>query len=243
MAATMQQDCPVCGGTGWRITNRDGRELAVPCECRLGAASVSVLRRTRIPPRYTQCTLDSFELWDPTNPRLGQVQKYAREFVAAYPAVARGLLFMGRVGCGKTHLAVGVLRELVQSKGVNGLFVNFLELVLALQMSFDGGGRSKESILSPVTDTELVVLDDLGAGKLTPWVMDLLYHVVNSRYMHRRMTLVTTNYTDWAAPESGEESLADRVSVRVRSRLHEMCDLLDIRSNADYRSRQALQRR
>lgn len=243
MAVSVRQGCERCGGSGWVIATRDGHELAVPCECRAGAGREALLRRLRIPPRYASCNLDSFELWDAENPRLGQVKKYAREFVAAYPAVSRGLLFMGPVGCGKTHLAAAVLRELAETRGVPGLFVNFLELVLELQMSFDGGGRSREAILSPVTETELVVLDDLGAGKVTPWVMDLLYHVVNSRYMNRRITLVTTNYTDWANPEAGQESLADRVSVRVRSRLHEMCDLLDIRSNADYRSRQARQRR
>jgi DNA replication protein DnaC len=149
---------------------------------------------------------------------------------------------MGAAGCGKTHLAVAALRELILGKGVRGLYVNFLELVQQLQMTFDGGGRNREEILSPPVEAEALVLDELGAGKLSPWVMDLLYYVINSRYMSRRVTLCTTTYSDFAAGAGSsprvDESLTDRISAPLRSRLYEMCELVDIRCG-DYRARRA----
>ncbi len=195
-----------------------------------------LLAACRIPPRYQGCTLDNFELWDPANPSLGQARRKTREFVDAYPAVTRGLLFMGQTGVGKTHLAVAALKELVLGKGVRGLFVNFLELVQELQLSFDGSGRNREEILRPVVSAELLVLDELGTGKVTPWVSDLMYYVVNARYMEKRITLVTTNFSDFPK-HSGEESLADRVTAPVRSRLYEMCERIDLRAADDYRRR------
>jgi DNA replication protein DnaC len=133
---------------------------------------------------------------------------------------------------------VAALSEIVAAHGARGLYVNFLELVQSLQMAFDGGSRSREEIMSPVIEADVVVLDELGAGKLTPWVMDLLYLVVNSRYMQVKVTLVTTNYSDHPK-RTGEESLADRVGAPVRSRLAEMCEApIDMRQGefgGDYR--------
>lgn len=215
--------CPTCRGTGWVIERREGREVAVRCACRSGRRAGALLASCRIPPRYAECTLAGFELWEPGNPTLSEALRKTRAFVASFPDVRRGLLFMGPVGIGKTHLAVAALKDLVARHAVRGLYVNFLELVQALQMSFDGGTRSREEIMSPVIAADVVVLDELGAGKLTPWVMDLLYLVVNSRYMQLKVTLFTTNFSDHPR-KAGEESLADRVGAPVRSRLAEMCE-------------------
>ncbi len=62
--------------------------------------------------------------------------------------------------------------------------------------------------------------------------MDLLYYLVNSRYVEGRVTIFTTNYSDFAA--GGQETLTDRVSARIRSRLFEMCRRIELRG-ADYR--------
>ena len=237
VASEAKLTCPVCRDTGWVIEKRKGRELAVRCKCRKDRKGDALLAACRIPPRYAACTLDSFELWEPGNPTISEALRKTRSFVAGFPDVRRGLVLMGPVGIGKTHLAVAAMKDLVAQHGIHGLYVNFLELVQALQMSFDGGTRSREEIMSPVIAADVVVLDELGAGKLTPWVMDLLYHVVNSRYMQLRLTLVTTNFSDHPK-RTGEESLADRVGAPVRSRLFEMCDPIDMRPGefgGDYR--------
>jgi len=246
MAANDGTRCPVCGGSGWTVERHEGREVAVRCACRREREREALLRASHIPARYLGCTIDGFELWDPADPTLSQARRRTREFVDGWGAAApeRGLLYMGAAGCGKTHLAVAALKELILTKGVRGLYVNFLELVQQLQMTFDGGGRNREEVLSPAVEAEALVLDELGAGKLSPWVMDLLYYVINSRYMSKRVTLCTTTYSDFAAgtgssPTSRvDESLTDRISAPLRSRLYEMCELVDIRCG-DYRVRRA----
>lgn len=255
--------CPVCRGTGFVIEKHGAVEVAVRCACHHARSPESLLAAARIPSRYAHCSIEGFEVWsgDHGSRNLqAQARRRTREFVDCYPGVERGLLFMGSVGTGKTHLAVAALKELVATKGVHGLYVNAVQLVQELQMSFDGGGASREEILGPVTETELLVLDEIGAGRLTDWVRDLLYYVINARYMTRRVTILTTNYLDtprlpadhgafpgsvtpdaaFASPQARPapyvESLADRITERLRSRLYEMADVIELRGE-DYRAR------
>jgi len=131
-------------------------------------------------------------------------------------------------------LAVAALQQIMREKTppVRGRFADFTALVLEIQMTFDGSGSSRD-ILRPLIEADLLVLDELGAGKTTPWVMDLLYYLVNTRYLEGRVTFFTTNFSDF--PRGQTESLTDRVSARIRSRLFEMCRRLELRGR-DYRA-------
>jgi DNA replication protein DnaC len=235
MAETSNDICERCGGTGWMLVEKDGVEVARRCGCADATRRQRLLDEAGIPARYRHCTLDGFELWNQKDPTLAKVRRAVQEFVDLWPEVDRGLLLMGPVGTGKTHLAVAALQEIVATKtpAVRARFRDFTSLVLEIQMTFDGSGGSRE-ILSPLITADLLVLDELGAGKTTPWVMDLLYYLVNTRYVEGRVTIFTTNYSDFPK-QASEESLTDRVSARIRSRLWEMCRRLELRG-ADYRS-------
>jgi len=226
--------CPLCGGTGWALTDSDGVEAVRRCGCDVERRRLELLASADIPERYRHCTLESFELWNPDDPTLGSARRAVQEFVDLWPAVDKGLLLMGGVGTGKTHLAVAALAALIRDKGVRGRFADFTSLVLEIQMTFDVPGGSR-SLLRPLVEAELLVLDELGAGKTSPWVTDLLYYLVNTRYLEGRVTVFTTNYSDFPR-RADEESLTDRVSARIRSRLFEMCRRVELRGG-DFRER------
>ena len=231
---TTETTCTLCEGTGWTLIEEEGVELVRRCECAEGRTRQRLLEQAGIPARYRHCTLDSFELWNPEDPTLAKTLRAVQEFVDLYPADDKGLLLMGSVGTGKTHLAVAALQQIMREKTppVRGRFADFTALVLEIQMTFDGSGSSRD-ILRPLIEADLLVLDELGAGKTTPWVMDLLYYLVNTRYLEGRVTHVTTNFSDFARGQT--ESLTDRVSARIRSRLYEMCRRLELRGR-DYRA-------
>jgi DNA replication protein DnaC len=228
--------CARCGGTGFEIVERDGREFAQPCSCRRPAGQdrsvLSFLANCRIPPRYEHCSIEHFEAG---NESLEAARDRAKTYCRDYPYLGQdeglGLLMTGRSGLGKTHLAVAVLRELWTTKGARGQFWDFHELIREIRNSYNEETRTTElQVLEPVMGADILLLDDLGAWKMTDWMLDTLFFVLNSRYLAKRSTLITTNFPD-ATPESvaGDRSnrrgeyLVERIGAPLRSRLMEMC--------------------
>jgi DNA replication protein DnaC len=230
---TQGATCGLCGGTGWVLESTDGRKQARPCSCRAEALRRERLEAAGIPLRYQA---DNFANFDERTAALVSAKRIAREFIDSYPVVESGLLFVGPAGRGKTHLACAILSELVVTKGVSALYADFSDLLLRIQTSFrPDADSSKESVLTPYAEAELLVLDELGASKPHAWVLDVLYNLLNTRYNRKRITIATSNYEDEPDVASGErEKLEDRIGYRLRSRLYEMCTLVPLRGE-DYR--------
>jgi DNA replication protein DnaC len=229
----VRDTCPICGGKGWILDSIEGRREARPCSCRDETRRRERLESAGIPERYRDCNFANFA---ETTPALARAKEIGREFVESYPAVESGLLLVGPAGRGKTHLACAILSELVVTKGVAGLYADFSDLLLRIQTSFrPDADSSKESVLNPYADAELLVLDELGASKPHAWVLDVLYNLLNTRYNRKRITIATSNFEDEPDSASGErEKLEDRIGYRLRSRLYEMCTLVALRGK-DYR--------
>lgn len=241
--------CPECEGRGWVIVEDSGSGTARPCDCRKRRLAARLLGAAGIPERYAACTLEGFR--DNTHPsstareQLLQARRTAEVYVDTFYGEGRhresGLLFSGPAGAGKTHLAVGVLRALIQRYGVRGRFTDFTTLIHQIQTTFDpSSAESKSQVLDPVVGAEVLVLDELGAQKPTPWVQDILYLIINTRYTERRPTLFTTNYPlersrtgpreassldrgpDPPAFDRGVPPLEERIPAQLISRLFEM---------------------
>ncbi|MEP6900399.1 MAG: ATP-binding protein [Actinomycetota bacterium] len=213
--------CPKCYGSGMEVVPGKG---ARKCECRKQNSHTNLLDKTRIPKRYLDCHFHSYRAMNPSQER---AFKYASKLTMEYPAVERGLLFMGTVGVGKTHLAVSILKGLTE-RGFNCLFYESGSLLKEIQNSYNTSTQTSElKVLAPILEAEILVLDEIGATKPSEWVRDTMANIVNTRYNDKKLTIITTNYLDEKRIER-EETLEERIGVRLRSRLFEMCKTVAI---------------
>jgi len=254
IAAQPETECPLCAGTGWKSIAVPGKASRVTrCDCRVDARAARLFQSAKIPARYEHCTLVEFTTdFTGAHRSLAAARLAAGRFVEEYPLEKSGMLFIGPIGTGKTHLAVGIIEELIRSKGVHCLFCDYRELLKEIQNSYNPNVQTTElEILRPVFDVEVLVLDELGAVKPTEWVWDTVSHILNSRYNEKKTTIITTNFpnlppgeapagrgsaAEAARQAARSETLGDRITERMRSRLHEMCRVVEM-EGGDFRQR------
>lgn len=204
---TTQTMCPKCNDTGvWPM-------LPVEyCNCEIGVAKraesdrrnqlerlVRAWDACQVPRRFTGLTLGGH----PDGPAAREAAVWAdgtRE---------TNLLITGGVGTGKTGLASAVVRHLVL-KHVSGIrFVSVPAMLDAMRP----GGVDDPTLMTSLVGTNLLVLDDLGAERVTDWVRERLYVLLNGRYEAMQSTIVTSN--------CDVHTLASAIDERTISRLTE----------------------
>jgi DNA replication protein DnaC len=237
LSDTESQSCTICYNTGWeRVGNLGVRPCSI---CRNRSKYSILLDSARIPERYIHCTLDDYA---PQNEEQQHVIRFCKSFINGYHNSCKGILFLGPCGVGKTHLAVALIKELMRQKNARCLFYDLRDLLKEIQDAYNSGASEKD-IVAPIYRVDVLVLDELGATRPTDWVHETVTHIINTRYNEKKVTILTSNFLDNPVltkedirngNRSAEETLSQRIGVRLRSRLYEMCWLIDIKGY-DYR--------
>src|ERR687893_861208 len=158
-----------------------------------------------------------------------KVDEYLKDWEENREA-GRGLYFCGGVGTGKTHLAVAVMNELITKKRVPSLFVTVPELLDNLRGAYNDPGRNLDEWMDAVQNADLLILDDLGSERVTEWVRERIFVIVNHRYRESLPTIFTSNI--------GPKDLAQQLGERTASRIIAMCDWIALEGE-DYRETSA----
>lgn len=226
---TTQQDsdiCSICGGTEWVLSEEDGVMVAAPCKCRAKNLMKRRLRFADIPEAFRDMRLNTFRVDVYRKPEEKKKALVACKIVKEYlemmgEAREKGLglyLYSVTKGSGKTRMAAGIANELMEVHGIQVKFAVSMEILAEIRRTFDKGAEYTQSqVLDALNTAEVLVIDDFGTEKVTEWVADQFYHIINNRYVNRKVTIFTSN-----------ESLKTiKYDDRITNRIKERCFQID----------------
>lgn len=179
-----EHNCVACGDAGYVLTQRlrvEGGQVVQPQQverCR----SCNPERPTGVPLSRLTDTFGNFQ------PNVEMAQAYE-----AAKRVADGetwsLVMVGEPGTGKTHLAIAALLAFGR-----GQFWKVADLLDEIRQRAYGEGEGAAAVLAEYRHlTGVLVLDDMGTQKVTDWVGETLYRILDSRYEMRLPTVITSN--------------------------------------------------
>jgi len=155
------------------------------------------------------------------NAKYDDIPSDIRKYFEAMRESRRGLYIYGGIGTGKTHIAYALVNVSLEKAKLHTRIWNTTELFHEMRLDMD---RSYNNKILPEEDIikhrGIVILDDIGSEKISDWVMENFYLIVNSRYNECLPTIFTSNLPI--------AELAERISDRTVSRIVEMCDIFKI---------------
>lgn len=200
MRATTDE-CPFCHGLGWIIeVNSDGQTEAKSCKCREEEIVRRKISFADIPPAYKDSQLSNFSLSVYKDQGCKKVAKAACDKVKAYlenfeecRREGLGLYFYSSTkGSGKTRMAASLANKFLYSDIVK--FATSSRILNEIKRTYDRSSDQSESdLLDALATADILFVDDFGSEKPTGWVNDKLYHIINERYVNKKLTFFTSN--------------------------------------------------
>jgi DNA replication protein DnaC len=211
-----------CDGSGFLFDETARRARA--CSCRPGriARKRAAVLEGRIPRRYREVSLEREPLIsiERANPHVvREVRQYIRSIADQLDA-GRGLWFTGDVGTGKTTLAMLISKSAMESDRTVAIY-SLPRLLAQLRDTYHDDARySISELIDRLSAVDLLHIDDVGAEQTSPWVLEQLYTIVNTRYEDGRAILLTTNLVK---SDGDDEPLKEQIGERTVSRIYEIC--------------------
>ena len=210
-----EYECPKCKDTGY-IYRKDesGYEVACRCECFAIRMARDMMKRSGISAEFQKKTFDNFTTKG--NPQLSNAKNKAVQYVENFARTEQGrynsIMFTGQVGAGKTHLGMAICGELMNG-GVAVIYMAYRNAVTRIKQNImDEEVYNRE--LNQYTSAQVLFIDDLLKGRLTETDINIMYEIVNYRYMNNMPVIISTE-------KSTDDLLA--FDEAIGSRLIEMC--------------------
>lgn len=205
--------CPKCSDTG--------SHGGYYCECYKQLVRETAAEQLGVSEKLKKCSFDTFRLDcypDVRDEILGVSQRgqmqtvfeFCREYAKDFSRLSGGLIMLGRTGLGKTHLSLAIA-GVVLDKGYNVYYNSVQNIMDNLQKAQFGRGEYVEDISDELYESDLLILDDLGAEFSTQFTVAQLYNIINNRMNNAKPVIISTNLTIREIEEKYSQRIASRI--------------------------------
>ncbi len=207
--AHIPPSCPICrGGKFISAQTQRGVFDYPPCICYRSSLQESLRRYANLPKE--ECWLHQFKAWNPqVELALQQVMDLSVDFGNwSHPM----LTLAGGVGTGKSHLLQGLGRVALEAQVVVK-YICVPDWMESLRATYGDSEASFDDVYAPIEQATILLLDDVGSERQTPFTREILGRVVDYRYRNGEQLVSTTNIVPWEC--DAVEFLGDRLADRL----------------------------
>lgn len=226
MRSQTNHECPKCHGTGKEIYfDENGLCFARICSCGVYQKDLMSRRKTfaSLPEAFSNVRIENFD------PNIYASENSLKNVEIALKAVnywlekldemkerGMGLYFYSdKKGSGKTRMVASIANELIYEKGIQVKFCTSLQILNEIKASWEkkDSGYSESRLLDFLCTAEVLIIDDFGTEQSDkPWINERFYHIINSRYIDRKITIFTSNN------RLDKLQYDDRITNRIKER-------------------------
>lgn len=195
--------CQICGGDEWILKkNENGLEIAVECQCRKQSLAKRRVRFAEIPEAFSGMDLKTFRAdvykQPESKPVIITACKTIKEYLnnfSEYRVQGMGLyIYSGTKGSGKTRMAASIANELIYQKNTQVKFGVSTAILGEIRRSYGKDSLySESSLIEALTASQVLFIDDFGTENVNGWVEEKFYHIINERYINKKVTIFTSN--------------------------------------------------
>ena len=197
------------------------------CPCATTRNHVHRFNQAHIPARYFHATLDTIDAHRTDCQPLRRLYRWITAFATREPLSSEGMLVSGPCAVGKTHAIAALLRHVTLGRGVEALFVDWIQLLHNIKSAFAGEGNAHEHI-DTLKRFQLLVLDDVADVNGSQWARHLLDEIISARYNAVLPTLLTTNLSLPSQQSYLAAPFDSWALEHTTSRLRQMCHWLTV---------------
>ena len=206
--------CPICKGTGWIIKKQEhSQPIMTLCKCTEEEKIKRLWANSGINTDNLDKSFSNFECW---NDKSKEIKDKAVQYYKAFNTIREdrrnSIMFCGNPGSGKTHISLALANNFLK-KGIRVVYMPYRDIVTKLKQNMIDEEYYKKT-LSKYQTCEILLLDDLFKGKVNETDVNIMFELLNYRYLNQLPIIVSTEFN------------IDRLlsfDEAIGSRIYEMC--------------------
>lgn len=187
--------CNICEDVGFiEVETKDGMRYR-PCKCREMAKIQKIWEQSGISVNDIDKSFSNFETWNiQIRDMKDKATSYYRQFENIKKERTNSIMLCGNPGCGKTHLALALANNLLKKKQLPVVYMPYRDVITDLKHHMTDEEYYKRT-LSKYQNCEVLLIDDLFKGKINETDINIMFELINYRYLNRLPMIISTEFT------------------------------------------------